>query len=507
MKKILLFVLLIVSCSITLFGLDSDLFTKGLRQSGYITEFELYSNLSTGARSTQLRSDGSLVVFTDWTLYDVGNLYGFGIFVYNANGEFQWHELESIITSVPVNVTVVNIDQNDNIYFLTTTMSGLSTIHYWRLNHEGSITLLNTIENVPHSGLYFSQAIRIANNEIIAIGKTSDIMQTASSACFYRFSSAGDTLRTVVFPHDQVPLNSRNTAFEIIPKSDTLFYVSCELTTKLSSIIEIDNNGNIYNRLNINNNNCFAPNNAAPPMCINETSGELIISYNKLLSNPPPFISQFEIASVNQDSIEVLFDIGPNTFEDIQQIKYYNNSIYIYGILTSTVQGVLQKYSLDGELIWQREQTGANNANGLDNYYGLYSPDLLRIGNDGCIYWSWADHLKLYAIKLLPNGQLANEDPIITPSEISIHVYPNPGKNRFNIDIKSEKEFASIQIISIYNVKGQKVNQLDLSKTDRHQFSAFWTGKDFNQNDCPSGIYFIKSSLYPNTIKKLTIIR
>ena len=54
MKKILLFVLLIVSCSITLFGLDSDLFTKGLRQSGYITEFELYSNLSTGARSTQL---------------------------------------------------------------------------------------------------------------------------------------------------------------------------------------------------------------------------------------------------------------------------------------------------------------------------------------------------------------------------------------------------------------------------------------------------------------------
>lgn len=120
---------------------------------------------------------------------------------------------------------------------------------------------------------------------------------------------------------------------------------------------------------------------------------------------------------------------------------------------------------------------------------------------------AWSYSQSIIAMKLLPNGQLANDDPIIPPSNISIQVYPNPGKNKFNIDIKSEKEFTTTQIISIYNVKGQKVNQLDLSKTNRHQFSALWTGIDFNQKDCPSGIYFIKSSLYPNTINKLTIIR
>lgn len=507
MKKILLFVLLIVSCKVTLFGLDSDLFTKGLRQSGYITEFELYSNLSTGARSTQLRSDGSLVVFTDWTLFDVGNLYGFGIFVYNANGEFQWHELESIITSVPVNVTVVDIDQNDNIYFLTTIMSGLSTIHYWRLSSQGSITLINTIENIPYSVLYFSQAIRIANNEIIAIGRTTNISNYYSSACFFRFSSTGDTLKTVVFPHDQVPLDSRNTAYQILPKSESLFYVSCELTQRLSSIIEIDSNGNILDRIDINNPNSHSLGTSAPSICFNEASSEFLISYNKSLSDPPPLNSQFEIARIVQDSVEVLFHIGPNILYDILKITYSNNSIYIYGILTSTMQGVLQKYSLDGEFIWQREQTGNNNADGLVWIYCLYSPDLLKIGNDGCIYWSWADHLKLYAIKLLPNGQLVNDDSIIQPSDTSIHVYPNPGKNNFNIDIKSEKELTSTQHISIYNIKGQKVNQLELSKIDQKSYSAFWTGKDYNQKDCPSGIYFIKSSQNQNTIKKLTIIR
>ncbi|NQV18244.1 MAG: gliding motility-associated C-terminal domain-containing protein [Armatimonadetes bacterium] len=46
--------------------------------------------------------------------------------------------------------------------------------------------------------------------------------------------------------------------------------------------------------------------------------------------------------------------------------------------------------------------------------------------------------------------------------------------------------------IEIYNIKGQKVNQLNRYLLSAGQHSVVWNGRDENSNPVSSGIYFYK---------------
>ncbi len=475
-------------------------------QSGYVADYVLPDYLLAGTRSTQLCSDGSVLVFSDWVIHEELHSYSYGVLKYNSNGNLLWSNFDYSHPPYTKNLTFINKDNNDDCYFLVTMMSGESQIQLWKMDSNGNFTHINSSDNISYPNLYLSHAVRLPNGEILAVGKsTLSNFQYTSRACYYRLSASGEILNSVFFDETNSTSSERQLAYQIIAKNNDHYYVACELDSGLSTIIEIDINGNVLNRLTADNFESHGLETSAPTICQNEITGEFLVAYYKKYESVPLNITQ-EIAVIENDSLRVLFEVGPNILWNIQGMSCIDNYIFLYGKSKESSNGLLMKYSLQGELIWQYEQFG-NNYTWFGGDYGTYSPDLVKFGSDGCIYWSWTDYQNIHTIKLLSNGQLSNDNQVINPSLSSISVYPNPGKSQFNIEMVSGIRNSKPQYIEIFNIKGQKVRQLSLSETKNNILNTQWDGKDYHQNECPSGIYFFKSNQNHNIIKKVTKIR
>jgi hypothetical protein len=102
-----------------------------------------------------------------------------------------------------------------------------------------------------------------------------------------------------------------------------------------------------------------------------------------------------------------------------------------------------------------------------------------------------------------PVGVVNYELPI---TNYNLHNYPNPFNPTttisFNIDNESEV------IITVYNIKGQKVKQLVSDHISAGQHSIVWNGKDSNNKSVASGIYFYKLMIgdYSKT-KKMILLK
>ncbi len=113
--------------------------------------------------------------------------------------------------------------------------------------------------------------------------------------------------------------------------------------------------------------------------------------------------------------------------------------------------------------------------------------------------WGYNDHV--FWGKLYPSGSAENFDQENIEKPITfMTVYPNPVKEKINIVINNKLD--KMYKISIYNVKGQKIN--DIVNNSEH------ISLDLkNNNNISSGIYFIK--LYENnktiSTKKIAIIK
>lgn len=83
----------------------------------------------------------------------------------------------------------------------------------------------------------------------------------------------------------------------------------------------------------------------------------------------------------------------------------------------------------------------------------------------------------------------ANDDPHTPIAQMSISAWPNPARNMINIALENHK--GSPARISLYNVRGQKIQDMLLS--DKNGFRSIWNAKDLQDRDCPAGIYIIKS--------------
>jgi len=70
--------------------------------------------------------------------------------------------------------------------------------------------------------------------------------------------------------------------------------------------------------------------------------------------------------------------------------------------------------------------------------------------------------------------------------------FPNPFNPSTTINFYLQKD--GLTNLDIFNIKGQKVKSLINDNLDKGQHSAFWNGKDDNNKQVSSGIYFYKLS-------------
>ena len=102
--------------------------------------------------------------------------------------------------------------------------------------------------------------------------------------------------------------------------------------------------------------------------------------------------------------------------------------------------------------------------------------------------------------------QTASESDLIQ-ARTEINVYPNPFNPVLTISY-SIGENDNLDEISIYNLKGQKIKDLDLPEQDCRHGSVIWDGVDSKGQFVSSGIYFCKfKSKQQSQLKKITLIK
>lgn len=107
----------------------------------------------------------------------------------------------------------------------------------------------------------------------------------------------------------------------------------------------------------------------------------------------------------------------------------------------------------------------------------------------------------VYSVSL--NSVYVNVDNNPLISEIDIKNYPNPFSITTSISYELPVNVKKAEI-EIFNVKGQKVNQLSVSN---NKSSIMWDGRDMNENPISSGIYLYKFNIKNSPIKKMLLLR
>jgi len=83
--------------------------------------------------------------------------------------------------------------------------------------------------------------------------------------------------------------------------------------------------------------------------------------------------------------------------------------------------------------------------------------------------------------------------------------YPNPFNPETRIDFALQKSSDKLEL-AIYNLKGQKVKNLYSGKTDKGSYSVIWDGKDDNNIDVATGVYFYKLTTDTKTISRKMVL-
>ncbi|MDX9976546.1 MAG: PKD domain-containing protein, partial [Candidatus Cloacimonadales bacterium] len=102
----------------------------------------------------------------------------------------------------------------------------------------------------------------------------------------------------------------------------------------------------------------------------------------------------------------------------------------------------------------------------------------------------------------------SNDYTVVKPKDVSISAYPNPFNPNINIEFnRSSTNTESVQI-DIYNIRGQKIQNLYDQNTNEKTIRLSWNGVDKNGKIMPSGIYFIKAgSDIELTTKKIILLK
>ena len=115
----------------------------------------------------------------------------------------------------------------------------------------------------------------------------------------------------------------------------------------------------------------------------------------------------------------------------------------------------------------------------------------------------------LYAtdLKLLDDGTSVYEGQVIN-TDCNLSNYPNPFNPTTTITFNLTAEDAKNAELVIYNLKGQKVKQLNIENCKLNIGKVVWNGTDENNQPVSSGIYFYKLNARDfQQIKKMVLLK
>jgi len=467
-------------------------------QSGYVYS-EYFEDCAISSRSIFVCSDKSVVV--------LGNLdYNYGphtqylsITKLDPSGNLLWRQLMGGDT-IFLTITGVDIDENDTVTFITAAITALLGdwyINLWSIDSSGNFTLISEEDSIPNpKRAHFNKALRTPNNEIVAVGKTLRYIDE-SMACFYRFSASGDTLATAYYPLDASSPHQEQgaEAYDLALMDNGNILITCQLNIGTASILEIDPMGNIVNRINL-------------PESHYDFYSSVAVSYypynsGYLIVGPFGVFPDTAIKAylLHNNELSYMFSVDPDIVLWPHSILTHENEVLICGTLYS--DAILVNHSGSGELYWTWQQEGGNLSNIHVEGIGMVSTALLAKDSEGCVYWAWGDIQTQLITKLLPNGQVPVVDEVQIPPATIISAYPNPMKDEIKIKIKQDNSLP-IQgnSIEIFNIKGQLIRSLELTKGE-----TVWDGKDNGGKPSPKGIYLLRGSSATRHLRKIVKTR
>lgn len=159
---------------------------------------------------------------------------------------------------------------------------------------------------------------------------------------------------------------------------------------------------------------------------------------------------------------------------------YYKVSSEVgYDFLRFYINDQLQE-AWSGEIDWSYAEFATPTGN--NSYKWEYKKD--RYVNGG-LDSAWIDYV------LIPQSTDNADWEIVNEVKHQLSCYPNPFNPELNLSFY-QTEKSPVEQIDIYNLKGQKIKQInDISKTSGFQ-TIVWDGKDNSNKSVASGIYFIK---------------
>lgn len=182
--------------------------------------------------------------------------------------------------------------------------------------------------------------------------------------------------------------------------------------------------------------------------------------------------------------------------KDLTEFYYDNKDIYYYDM--HLINNKLLIALARGQGIYIRTLSLSGN---FDQYpYGLF----LYRSNSFCnsiriipsdethAFINWNNGYEELYCQYIDVSDFLNTNDHLTPQiqTFSINSYPNPFNHTTNINFSLKKE--NKVKVNIFNLKGQKINTIISEKKSDGSHNIIWNGKDKNNVECPSGIYFIK---------------
>ncbi|MDA3814597.1 MAG: T9SS type A sorting domain-containing protein [Candidatus Cloacimonetes bacterium] len=98
-----------------------------------------------------------------------------------------------------------------------------------------------------------------------------------------------------------------------------------------------------------------------------------------------------------------------------------------------------------------------------------------------------------------------DDQQLETDSFIDLNNYPNPFNPTTTISF-SVTQTSSFVTLSVYNIKGQKIKTLISDQLSAGQHSVVWDGRDSNNKQVSSGIYFYKFSNEKKSLHKKMLL-
>ena len=226
----------------------------------------------------------------------------------------------------------------------------------------------------------------------------------------------------------------------------------------------------------------------------NDGLGDFTLSYSKWIDEA---MAEIFVSDLNNDSFpDVIYNVSysyPNSdYELFHTYILFNSKDGTFQDPVNYYTGICSHKSFSEDL----DGNGWNDIIILN--YDFYNPP----PDTGSIHILFNDGTGNFVEE--PQVGVEPQQPPI--SEVNLFIYPNPFNNQTTINF-SIKEHGFVEL-KIYDIKGRLVKELIKQNMEGGTYNVVWNGKDENNKQCSSGIFFYKLTADKNEIvKKMILMR